>query len=223
MLTNVGQINRHKNNQPTEPRHETRWAPYRGRPRATRGRGARHRTLVMNTGSQQQQQNQQQEKEKESNGGDRWIAKRDRHMQLINPAIYDQETQARAKAMEQSRRAKMQKRTEVEQAKVLEYARGPARVPAQAATATGAGAGQAGYQVFVNDVPFRIGRGGSKLIRVSSTFFYRFVVGGCWAVAGLLTMTDDPNTTPKRVSVAGVTFVRSKNGNLHRLGAVTKR
>lgn len=146
----------------------------------------------MNTGSQQQQQQQhhhqhetEKEAEKDSNtasgaGNDRWIAKRDRHMQLINPAIYDQETQARAKAMEQSRRAKMQKRTEVEQAKVLEYARGPARVPAQTATATG-GAGQAGYQVFVNDVPFRIGRGGSKLIRVSSMCSTRsyLVLVGC--------------------------------------------
>lgn len=128
----------------------------------------------MNTGSGSQQETQ--EKEKES--GDRWIAKRDRHMQLINPAIYDQETQARAKAMEQSRRAKTQKRTEVEQAKVLEYARGPARGPAQASTATATA--QTGHQVFVNDVPFRIGRGGSKLIRVSSTSFY--VVVGAWIV-----------------------------------------
>lgn len=117
----------------------------------------------MNTGSGSGSGSQQetQEKEKEKESSDRWIAKRDRHMQLINPAIYDQETQARAKAMEQSRRAKTQKRTEVEQAKVLEYARGPARVPATA---------QTGHQVFVNDVPFRIGRGGSKLIRVSSAF-----------------------------------------------------
>lgn len=169
----------------------------------------------MNTGSGSGSGSQQetQEKEKEKESGDRWIAKRDRHIQLINPAIYDQETQARAKAMEQSRRAKTQKRTEVEQAKVLEYARGPARVPAQASTATA----QTGHQVLVNDIPFRIGRGGSKLIRVSSVFS----ISLCPFYGA--DDADDPNTTPKRVSVAGVTFVRSKNGNLHRLGAVTKR
>lgn len=38
--------------------------------------------------------------------------------------------------------------------------------------------------------------------------------------------TDDPknaNATPKKVVVGGVTFVRSKKGNLHRLGAVVAK
>lgn len=160
-----------------------------------------------------------------SNNG--WVAKRDRHMQLINSAVYDKESQTRAKAMEESRKAKAQKKAQVEQAKVLSYAKGVGRqYPPAAAPQAAAGSAQpsstAGYQMFFNDIPFRIARGGSKLIRVSSA---------TPSIAVLTSRTglpevDDPNTannTPKRVSVAGVTFVRSKNGNLHRLGAVTSK
>lgn len=161
-----------------------------------------------------------------SNNG--WVAKRDRHMQLINSAVYDKESQTRAKAMEESRKAKAQKKAQIEQAKVLSYAKGVGRQypPATAVGPQAAGTAQpsstAGYQMFFNDIPFRIARGGSKLIRVSSA---------TPSIAALTPRTglpevDDPNTannTPKRVTVAGVTFVRSKNGNLHRLGAVTSK
>lgn len=150
-------------------------------------------------------------------------------MQLINSAIYDKEAQARAKAMEESRKAKAQKRTQLEQAKVLNYAKGVGgQYPHPADTARRATAQPAGYQIFFNDIPFRIGRGGSKLIRMSSAhslFFSGYEKIKAWR-SSLPGVLDDPktaNNTPKRVSVAGVTFVRSKNGNLHRLGAVTSK
>jgi len=41
-----------------------------------------------------------------------------------------------------------------------------------------------------------------------------------------LPVIDDPSTasvTPKKVNVGGVNFVRSKKGNLHRLGAVVSK
>lgn len=162
-----------------------------------------------------------------------WVAKRDRHMQLINSAIYDKEAQTRAKAMEESRKVKAEKQAQVEQAKVLSYAQGVGRpqFPPAAATAaaavprrTTAAAQPAGYQIFFNDIPFRIGRGGSKLIRVSSAIPFVDAMND-WRT-GLPGALDDPNTannTPKKVSVAGVMFVRGKNGNLHRLGAVTSK
>jgi hypothetical protein len=124
-------------------------------------------------------------------------------MQLINSAIYDKEAQARAKAIEQTRKAKAEKKTRIEQAKVLRYAQGFGR-PSVASQVSATTQPHGEYQVYLNDIPFRIAKGGSKLVRVS----------------------DDPNTaniTPKKVTVAGVTFVRSKNGNLHRLGAVTSK
>jgi hypothetical protein len=79
------------------------------------------------------------------------------------------------------------------------------------------------YQIAVQGIPFQVAQGGSKLIRLSSE-------------PGLETKDerrrndlqgiDDPsaaNTTPKKVSIGGVTFVRSKKGNLHRLGAVVSK
>lgn len=133
-------------------------------------------------------------------------------MQLINSAVYDKEKQARAKAMEETRKLKEQRRADREQTKVLRYAQGPA----------GASVSTSSQQIIVNDVPFKVVRGGSKLVRVSSmSHFKPLVLSGTGSP-----VLDDPNTantTPKRVTVAGVTFVRSKNGNLHRLGAVASK
>ncbi|GKZ35909.1 hypothetical protein AbraIFM66950_006744 [Aspergillus brasiliensis] len=230
----AGQINRHKTqqSQPESPysseiapgQHVSRhvpyrgrgWAPYRGRHYA-RGRHVaphRHRTLILNNATSGTPGSAtpagtgtDTDGEARSATPNEWVVKRDRHMQLINTSIYDKETQARTKAMEESRQAKAQKRAQVEQARVMSYAQGVDRVhptgfaaPQVSTTADPS----AEYQVFVNDIPFRVSRGGGKLIR----------------------MSDNPNTanaTPKRVTVAGVAFVRSKNGNLHRLGAVTSK
>jgi hypothetical protein len=146
-------------------------------------------------------------------------------MQLINSAIYDKEAQARAKAMEQTRKAKAEKKAQIEQAKVLRYAQGfggPRHATSVAPQVSATTQPQGEYQVYLNDIPFRIAKGGSKLVRVSG--------GNPFCAVAVrrtgLPVVDDPNTaniTPKKVTVAGVTFVRSKNGNLHRLGAVTSR
>lgn len=216
----AGRINQHKNqssqSHPTsyQSHHVSRhapthpgWAPY------SRGRGRRpvaphrHRTLVLNNGSASTASTGSSPGPGSDNDGETrppttsngWVAKRDRHMQLINSAVYDKETQARAKAMEETRKAKALRRAEREQTKVLRYAQGTAAVGP-----TPASAQSAAHQILVNDVPFKIARGGSKLIRVSND-------------------PNTANTTPKRVTVAGVAFVRSKNGNLHRLGAVTSK
>ncbi|KAJ5581036.1 hypothetical protein N7450_007337 [Penicillium hetheringtonii] len=234
----AGRINQHKNqssqSHPTsyQSHHVSRhapthpgWAPY------SRGRGRRpvaphrHRTLVLNNGSASTASTGSSPGPGSDNDGETrppttsngWVAKRDRHMQLINSAVYDKETQARAKAMEETRKAKALRRAEREQTKVLRYAQGTAAVGPTPATAQ-----SAAHQILVNDVPFKIARGGSKLIRVSS-------MGNIHSHDLLRTglpLIDDPNTantTPKRVTVAGVAFVRSKNGNLHRLGAVTSK
>ncbi|KAI9925025.1 hypothetical protein MW887_006432 [Aspergillus wentii] len=212
------------------------WAPYRGRHHA-RGRAVaphRHRTLVLNNAASAGAtpsstsspgpvtDNDGEARSTPSTSG--WVAKRDRHMQLINSAVYDKETQARTKAMEESRKLKAQKKAQREEAKVLSYAQGVSRQypPSSVPSASTVAQPSAGYQIFFNDIPFRIAQGGSKLIRVSSATPFD---ASSISRAGL-PLVDDPNTatnTPKRVTVAGVTFVRSKNGNLHRLGAETQR
>lgn len=237
----AGQINRHKTQtaQPYQPSsHQSNyvsrhthshpgWAPYsRGR---GRGRPAPHRnrSLVLNNGTPgSAHSNTSSPGPPSDNDGDArqpttsngWVAKRDRHMQLINSAVYDKEKQARAKAMEETRKLKAQRRAEREQGKVLRYA----QAAGAGATVSTAAQPAAGHQILVNDIPFKIAHGGSKLVRLSSMRALRDL-----RVPGTgLPVVDDPNTantTPKRVNVAGVTFVRSKNGNLHRLGAVASK
>lgn len=144
-------------------------------------------------------------------------------MQLINSAIYDQETQARTKALEETRRLKAHKKAQAEEAKVLRYAQGVGRqYPPSSAPVHASAPPSASYQIFFNDIPFKIARGGSKLIRLSSATPVEYHID---PEAGLpfIGDQDTANTTPKKVTVAGVTFVRSKHGNLHRLGAVTSR
>ncbi|KAL3478973.1 hypothetical protein BJX99DRAFT_223331 [Aspergillus californicus] len=225
----AGQINRFKNGDPqTQSPHNTEthagpyvsrhtsyrgragWAPYRGRPYG-RGRPAaahRHRTLILNKSATPASQGSTHSDgmAMDTDGDSRsvtpnaWVTKHARHMQLINSSVYDKEAQKRVKALEETRKAKTQRKAQVEQAKVLQFAQGASSVPQ--VSATGEPSGE--YQIFLNDIAFRVSRGGGKLIRVS----------------------NDPNTannTPKKVKVAGVTFVRSKNGNLHRLGAVTSK
>ncbi|KAL5044957.1 hypothetical protein BDW71DRAFT_185189 [Aspergillus fruticulosus] len=230
----AGQINRFKNgNSPAQTAHNEMhagshvsrhtsyrgrpgWAPYRGRPYG-RGRGAaphRHRTLILNNSATPVSKSStpsdgmaiDTDENSRSATPNAWVTKHARHMQLINSAVYDKEAQKRVKALEETRKAKAQKKAQIEQAKVLQFAHGAGRQFASSSTTQVPAAGESSgeYQISVNDIPFRVSRGGGKLIRVS----------------------NDPNTasnTPKRVKVAGVTFVRSKNGNLHRLGAVTSK
>ncbi|KAL4902639.1 hypothetical protein BDW74DRAFT_61874 [Aspergillus multicolor] len=247
----AGQINRFKNgNTPTESPHNelqsgshvarhtsyrgrAGWAPYRGRPYG-RGRGAaphRHRTLILNNSATPASQSStpdgmeiDTDETSRSATPNTWVTKHARHMQLINSAVYDKEAQKRVKALEETRKAKAQKKAQIEQTKVLQFAQGAGRQFASGSTPQASAPTESSgeYQIFLNDIPFRVSRGGGKLIRVSSAIPTHSML----VERAGLQILDDPNTannTPKRVKVAGVTFVRSKNGNLHRLGAVTSK
>ncbi|KAI9374375.1 hypothetical protein BJX61DRAFT_498432 [Aspergillus egyptiacus] len=249
----AGQINRFKNGTAqAQPSHDDEshhgphvsrhtsyrgrpgWAPYRGRPYG-RGRAVaphRNRTLILNNSSTPASQSPKPSDAMpvDTDGDSRsatpnsWVTKHARHMQLINSSVYDKEAQKRVKALEETRRTKAQKKAQVEQAKVLRFAQGVGRqYPSTSAPQVSAAGGSSEeYQIFLNDIPFRVSRGGGKLIRVSSAT----PADPALSERAGLRLVDDPNTantTPKRVKVAGVTFVRSKNGNLHRLGAVTSK
>ncbi|KAF2146726.1 uncharacterized protein K452DRAFT_262792 [Aplosporella prunicola CBS 121167] len=197
-------------------RGSANWAPYRGTPYGSpRGRGGRvhHRSLVLNNSKASPAgSNSAQGSTSPTEGstvaaaqvtdGSGWIVKRDRHMQLINPAIYDQVALQRTKAMEQSEEERRQQRDMKEKAKLTKHFQGvhtpPGPVPAGVSSVPSS---QQAYEMDINGIRFRVADGGSKLIRVS----------------------DDPKTarvTPKQTKVGGVVFLRSKNGNLYRSGLV---
>ncbi|KAF3899473.1 Zinc finger, CCCH-type [Trichophyton interdigitale] len=240
----AGQINQHKNQ--SHPamhsgysgsqytRHSRGgWRPYRGR-----GRGAlrasagphRNRTLVLNNqsapvdaastaASSSTPSNEAPDSKPDIKNS--WIAKRDRHMQLINSSIFDQETQARNKAIAETRRLKAQKKAAREESMVLRHAQSASRF-SESNRSEAQPDGRA-YTIFVGDIPFQVAQGGSKLISLSSEDILMITIRGSRIS---LWFIDDPlkaNVTPKRVKVGGVTFVRSKRGNLHRLGAVVSK
>lgn len=231
-LTRAGQINQHKNQHqhlaPSSNYHTRHpragWAPYRGR--GTRGRPVSHRnrTLILNNNtpdaSKAEAADNATPPPASTNG---WVAKRDRHMQLINSSIYDKEVQARTKAIAETEKSKREKRAKAEEAKVMRYAQGVRNVHATPVAGPSGVATQpsTSYQIFIHDTPFQVVRGGSKLIRQSSAPSH-----GSFVHHILTYVSEDPknaNATPKKVVVGGVTFVRSKKGNLHRLGAVVAK
>ncbi|KAK8203858.1 CCCH zinc finger protein [Phyllosticta capitalensis] len=201
-------------------RGSANWAPYRGTPYgAPRGRGGKvfnNRTLVLNSSGPRAQSSAPSTPNATTPNaeatpspradGNGWVVKRDRHMQLINPAIYDKVSQQRAKDMEQTAEQRRQQRSLRERAKLNKHFQAsamPVTTNAGIHTQTPSTASQS-YEIDVEGVRFRVADGGSKLIRVST----------------------DPNTarvTPKHAKIGGVTFLRSKNGNLYRAGIVKTR
>jgi hypothetical protein len=146
-----------------------------------------------------------------------WVSKTDRHLQLINPAIYEKQSQQRAKAIEETRKLKLRQRDERERQKISKHLQ--RMVDSSESTVP------SNYEILVQGIRFRVVKSGSKLLRVSgeglikcSGFFGRFHLQDlCSHVLG-----DDnaAKSTPKTATVGGVMFYRSKNGNLYRSGIV---
>ncbi|KAK6540940.1 hypothetical protein TWF694_008322 [Orbilia ellipsospora] len=140
------------------------------------------------------------------NNGGGWVAKRDRHMQLINSSVYGQHLQTRAKAIEQTRQDKLKRKEEREKAKLRNFLQGSKQYgivntigrvkskPTKVATYQ--------HEIVINGARFKITVDGSKLVKVSE---------------------DAKKPTPKSAVVGGVTFYRSKGGNLWRAGVVRRQ
>lgn len=142
--------------------------------------------------------------------GNGWISKRDRHMQLINTNVYDKETQARTKAMAETRAQKARHKDRREMQKIQKFL-----VAVQSAEAR---APQAVHELAVEGLRFRVTNDGSKLVRVRGEWIHVANV----LRSGLMDAgeSDSAAATPKQASIGGVTFLRSKNGNLYRSGIV---
>ena len=74
------------------------------------------------------------------------------------------------------------------------------------------------HEIQIDGIRFQVTDGGSKLIRIS----------GEWENAGTSKIrashdigdSNPAHATPKQAKIGGVTFFRSKNGNLYRAGLV---
>jgi len=124
-----------------------------------------------------------------------WVVKRDRHnVQLINPAVYDQLSQQRVRDLAESEEKKRQLRAMKEKARLQKHFQ-------HTDDTSSANAYRAPPQIQVEGVQFHVVSGGSKLVR----------------------LPNQNQSTPKQAKIAGVTFLRSKNGNLYRAGLVKEK
>ena len=172
------------NNPSTAPWRSSRVAPY-GRARGRAGRIVanphRNRTLVLNNAfvsplpsagqhspdcvpSNNKDFRSEDEEPISLQSTDRWVTKRDRHMQLINSSVYDRETQARNKAMEETRRQKALEKDQREKHKIARHL--------ETLTSCAGQDSDGAYEVSINGSRFQVADGGSKLVRIRSENLY---------------------------------------------------
>lgn len=139
-------------------------------------------------------------------------------MQLINTNVYDQKTQQRQKEIEETTRQKQNRRDDKEKSKVIRFMQAK---PSYSAF-TGSAVPAASREIIIQNLKFRISTDGSKLIRLFGESSIRRDIQGVPFLNNADGSNTDAQSTPKQTEVAGVTFHRSKNGNLYRAGVVKK-
>jgi hypothetical protein len=231
MLTLQGAINRHKDAQHQQPQNDYAQGP----PSSYRGRGgsrpyqrpllplpiisqlgsrasypynvSRHRTLIVNQPPHQDPSSPTDPQPPGTTG--QWIQKRDRHMQLINAAVYADRTQARqteiTQTKEKAARERRERKDKRERQMLFAFLERRGR----------------GNRVSVLGNLFRVTAGGNKLekfqgMKSSCSLGY---LRGC----GMGLMVDNGVATPRRIKVGGVAFHRSKNGNYWRRGVIVEK
>ncbi|KAL8890848.1 MAG: hypothetical protein Q9215_002074 [Flavoplaca cf. flavocitrina] len=196
-------------------RGRTAWKPQRPAPYQVapgRGRGAyrpysRNRSLVVNKGAGQSPSPRSLDPstsvstEETPQTESAYVTTTGRHKQYINASVLAKVTEQRKRAIEESQQLKMQKHDQWERQRLQRYV---AALDAEQSKSLAQGSQHTSgktHEINIDGLRFQVLNGGSKLVRI---------VGP----------TDTSRATPKRANVQGVTFVRSKHGNLYRSGVV---
>lgn len=137
-------------------------APYATR---HRGRGGiapvhRHKTLVLNSATPTN--NSPDGDSGTDSSSSSWVQKNDRHLQLINKSVYNQDSQARIQAMEQTRRQKLASRDQQERAKLFGHLN---RVAQTGEVTNARGSSSTPREIVINGVRYLVSKNGSKLVR----------------------------------------------------------
>lgn len=148
-----------------------------------------------------------------------WIAKRDRHMQLIHSSIFDKETSVRKKAIDETRQRRALQKDHRERYKLEKHLQILNHSPARAAAASSSSSTANLRRLKLNGLTFQVHNGGSKLLRIrSKCIFINFGISLYYSHG--LDGYDSAYPTPKKANVGGVLFFRSRSGNLYRSGIV---
>lgn len=96
-----------------------------------------------------------------------WVTKTDRHMQLINSAVYEKEAQSRSNAIEQTHRHRQLQKDNREKAKLVNFARQHTN-NATAPPSSVPGSGLASrFEITIDGIGFQVLKGGNKLVKLS--------------------------------------------------------
>lgn len=246
----AGQINTHKSRKledgsvsgsrfssPYPPWRSQRGFPYpqvRGRSGRAAPPSHRNRSLVFNSGigtdsiqvtnsaqvptDQPDRTVRQDDRQYDQQATPGWITKRDRHVQLINSSIYGEETEKRTKAIDKTAKEKVAARDWQQRQRVANYVKSLPSFQSSSVIHLPANPGSVLPEITVAGMRFQVINGGSKLARVHGE--------SCTGAkhSGIVLPSSDPSqahrVSPKSAKVGGVTFVRSRNGNLYRSGLV---
>ena len=202
----ASKINRHKAQQhntnfdphhPSRASHYHRVAPYPSVGYHGAGRNRyRNKTLVLNGQSGSAQSVDANAASNSTSPS--WVSKTDRHLQLINSAIYEKEAQSRSNAIEQTHRHRQRQRDNREKSKLANFARQNTN---HVGASSSASASAAKFEITVDGIHFHVLKGGNKLVKLPGD-------------------VDPPSATPKVAFIGGVRFHRTRNGNLVRHGIV---
>ncbi|KAI4266823.1 MAG: hypothetical protein L6R38_008527 [Xanthoria sp. 2 TBL-2021] len=236
LLARIGQLAGHINLHKTQPfssqttaheqpsprpsgssvsRGNTAWKPSRPAPYQIapgRGRGvyrpySRNRSLVVNSGTAHPSSPRNLESpvsfsiNEPLQTAPSYVTTTGRHKQYINASVLAKVTEQRKRAIEESQQHTAQKHDQWERQRMHQYV---AALDAEQHESIALGSPYTSgktHEIKIDGLRFQVLKGGSKLVRVFGP-------------------TDTSRSTPKRANVQGVTFVRSKQGNLYRSGVV---
>lgn len=121
----------------------------------------RHRSLVLNNANTANNSNHAIGPASDDTSSS-WVTRNDRHLQLINSSVFQEQSEARTKAMQQTRLQKQQEKEHRERIKLMNHLKHTARPSTTPANPTSATA----YEISVEGVRFRVANNGSKLVKL---------------------------------------------------------
>lgn len=176
----------------------------------------RHRTLVLNNSNAGANAIATDSGSASDSSSPSWVTKNDRHLQLINSNIYQEQTDARTKAIEQTRLQKMQQKENNERIQFMNHVVRTGNPRAASANS----ASVPSYEVIVDGIKFAVAKNGSKLVKLPGTSLVSQPTSNLTSTDSDLGDSNAPKATPKVAVVGGVRFHRTKNGNMYRQAVV---
>ncbi|KAL8952950.1 MAG: hypothetical protein Q9222_001169 [Ikaeria aurantiellina] len=191
---------------PTSSRNHALRRPY-GRGRGTYRRGPRNHSLILTNNRSVELQNTDAATSDISDGRENlspsaaYVTKHGRHNQLINASVFEKVTQQRKQNIEESQQSKVLRQDQWERSQMHQYLESLGGEHVASNTQKQSAPGGKVHEIAVDGLIFQILKGGTKLGRIYGP-------------------ADKSRPTPKSTIIHGVTFVRSKQGNLYRSGIV---